>query len=82
MATRSKIKEPFQSEHVPKGKYDFNVMPFGLRNAGATYQRFMDICLSGLASDRIVAYLDDVIIFSQSWEEHLEDLDKLFYAFE
>ena len=48
---------------VPQGKFEFNVMTFGLRNAGATYQRMMDIVLSGLPPDRVLAYLDDIIIY-------------------
>ena len=49
-------------------------MPFGLCNAGPTYQRLMDICLSGLPASRIVAYLDDIVVFSRSFSEHLQDL--------
>ena len=37
---------------IPNGKFEFNVTPFGLSNAGASYQRMMDICLSGLPSHR------------------------------
>ena len=43
----AKEKTAFQ---VPRGKYEFNVTPYGLCNAGASYQRLMDICLSGLQS--------------------------------
>ena len=63
---------------IPNGKYEFKVMPFGLCNAGATYQRLIDICLSGLPSDRIIAYLDDIVIFSKTYEEHLSDIEKVF----
>ena len=63
---------------VPQGKYQFKVTPFGLCNAGASYQRMMDICLSGLPHDRILAYLDDIVVFSSSFEIHMNDLETVF----
>ncbi|CAM4514096.1 unnamed protein product [Lepidochelys kempii] len=59
------------------GLYEFNVLPFGLRNAPATFQRLVDGLLAGLG-EYAVAYLDDVAIFSDSWAEHLEHLQKVF----
>ncbi|CAM5155665.1 unnamed protein product [Natator depressus] len=58
------------------GLYEFNVLPFGLRNATATFQRLVDGLLAGLG-DYAVACLDDVAIFSDSWAEHLEHLQKV-----
>lgn len=49
--------------------YQFRVMPFGLQGAPATFQRLMDHVLRDV-SDFSAAYLDDVVIFSQSWDEH------------
>ena len=63
---------------VPRGKYEFNVTPYGLTNAGASYQRMMDMCLSGLSFDRILAYMDDVVIFSRTFHEHMEELHTVF----
>ena len=63
---------------APRGKYEFNVTPYGLCNAGASYQRLMDACLSGLPPDRILAYMDDIAIFSPTFEEHLSDLVAVF----
>ena len=63
---------------VPRGKYEFNVTPYGLTNAGASYQRMIDMCLSGLSFDRILAYMDDVVIFSRTWVEHLRELNAVF----
>ena len=66
---------------LPRGKYEYNVTPYGLSNAGATYQRMMDICLSGLASDRTLGYMDDVILFSNSFDDHLSSLTSVFEKF-
>ncbi|CAM4586126.1 unnamed protein product [Caretta caretta] len=58
------------------GLYEFNVLPFGLRNAPATFQRLVDGLLAGLG-EYAVAHLDDVAIFSDSWADHLEHLQKV-----
>ena len=52
--------------------YEFNQVPFGLCNAPATFSRLMDRVLSGLF------YLDDIIVFSSTWEEHLARLRQVF----
>ncbi|CAM4664094.1 unnamed protein product [Caretta caretta] len=59
------------------GLYEFNVLSFGLQNAPATFQRLVDGLLAGLG-EYAVAYLDNVAIFSDSWAEHLEHLQKVF----
>ena len=79
LADDAKEKTAFS---VPNGKYEFNVTAFGLCNAGASYQRMMDVCLARLPSNRILAYMDDVIIFSKTWSEHKKALDELFGRFE
>lgn len=61
---------------TPQGKFQFRRMPFGLCNAPAVFQRMMDNLL--VEHPRAAAYIDDVIIASQSWEEHLEDLQQVF----
>jgi Reverse transcriptase (RNA-dependent DNA polymerase) len=58
-----------------EGLYRFLRMPFGLRNAPATFQRFVDITLAGLIWKICLVYLDDIIVFSKSNEKHLEHLD-------
>ncbi|CAM4580220.1 unnamed protein product [Lepidochelys olivacea] len=57
------------------GLYEFNVLLFGLRNAPSTFQKLVDGLLVGLG-EYAVAYLDSVVIFSDSWAEHLEHLKK------
>lgn len=59
--------------------YEFNVMPFGLCNAPATYQRMMTTILGTLKS--CVAYIDDVIVASKGFDNHLCDLRLLFDRF-
>ena len=59
---------------LQRGKYDFNVTPYGLCNAEATYQRMMDLTMAGLSSKRVLAYLDDLVIFSTSLHSHLTQL--------
>jgi len=58
----------------PRGMYRFCTMPFGLCNAGATFQRLMDVVMSGLHLDVCLVYLDDIILFSRTVDEHLERL--------
>lgn len=62
---------------APSGLFQFRVMPFGLHGAAATFQRLMDEVLRG-AEDYAAAYIDDVIIHSSSWAEHLHHLRDVF----
>ena len=59
---------------TPIGKFEFLAMPFGLRNAPATFQRLMDILL-GDTPEFACAYMGDVIIFSNSWDDHLQHIN-------
>ena len=53
-------------------------MPFGLINAGSTFQRDMDIAFRGLIGHSVLVYLDDVMIFSNKREEHAFHLKQIF----
>ena len=58
--------------------YEFNQVLFGLCNAPATFSRLMDRVLSGLHWETCLFYLDDIIVFSSTWEEHLTPLRQVF----
>ena len=59
---------------TPYGLYQFNVMPFGLCNAPATFQQLMEQVLAGLHWSVCLVYLDDIIVFSSTVDRHLEIL--------
>ena len=62
---------------IPMGKWQFKRMPFGLSQAPAYFQLLIDKVLTG-CSEFTMGYLDDIIIFSKSEEEHLQHLEKIF----
>ena len=63
---------------TPIGLYEFNRIPFGLCNAPATYQRLMqDMFRDNLFRDLLV-YLDDILVYSRSVEEHMQRLGIVF----
>lgn len=61
-----------------KGLFEFNVMPFGLTNAPSVFQELMTHVLEGINGEFAMAYLDDIVIFSNSPAEHLEHLENIF----
>ena len=61
---------------TPFGLYQFTVMPFGLQGAPATFQRMMDVLLKGIR-EYAEAYLDDLVVFSRTWEEHCSHLKSI-----
>ena len=71
VAERDRPKTAFVT---PFGLYQFRRMPFGLQGAPATFQRTMDTMLNGLRGFA-AAYLDDLVVFSNTWQEHLRHLE-------
>ena len=61
---------------TPSGLFEYRRMPFGLRNASQTFQRFMDEILGHL--DFVFTYIDDVLVFSQSESDHMNHLEQVF----
>ncbi|XP_044317449.1 uncharacterized protein LOC123038055 [Drosophila rhopaloa] len=59
------------------GLFEFNVMPFGLTNAPATFERLMDGLFSGPAWKYTLVYLDDIIVYSRTAEDHLDHLQQV-----
>lgn len=55
---------------TPSGHYEFNNMPMGMRNSPATFARLMNIVLSGLQGSKCFCYLDDIIVYGTSLEDH------------
>ena len=75
---------PVAEEDIPKtafstkyGLFEFITMPFGLMTAPATYQRLMELALSGLQWSLCLIYLDDVIVFSEDFDEQVDHLDQV-----
>ena len=75
MATTNMHKTAFITDDA---NYFYKVMPFGLKNAGATYQRLMDKIFSHLAGHCVEVYVDDMVVKSPSHHQHAKDLEAVF----
>ena len=75
---------PVAEKDIPKtgfvtkyGLYEFTKMPFGLSTAPQTYEHLTELTLSSLQWSLCLIYLDDVIVFSHDFDEHISRLDKV-----
>lgn len=68
-------KTAFNVEH---GHFEFLRMPMGLKNSPSTFQRVMDNVLKDLQNTICLVYLDDIVVFSTSLQEHIVNLEKVF----
>ncbi|MCI28177.1 hypothetical protein A2U01_0049377, partial [Trifolium medium] len=75
IAEADKEKTAFMTE---SGNYYYNVMPFGLKNAGATYQRMMNKVFRAEIGDMLEVYMDDMIVKSKEEIDHMTHLRKVF----
>jgi hypothetical protein len=73
---KDRAKTAFSTEF---GHWEFNSMPFGLSNSPASFQRLMDVVLRDLRAFAL-CYIDDIIVFSASFDEHLDHLQQVFDA--
>lgn len=64
-----------------KGKYEFCRMPFGLCNGPSTFQRAMQTVLMGLEDNGALIYIDDCLVYSETFEQHLDKLRDVFVRF-
>ena len=71
---RHREKSAFVTKH---GLFEFNVLPFGLCNAPSTFQRLMELVLADLQWMTCLVYLDDIIVFGRSFEEHVSRLGEV-----
>ena len=75
MSPEDEDKTVFITDH---GLYCYKVMPFGLKNVGATYQRLVNKILSGLIGITMEVYVDDMLVKSLEKKDHAADLRKMF----
>lgn len=75
---------PLTSESCPKtafstpnGHYEFTSLPFGLKDAPSCFQRAINQALAGLIGRSAMVYMDDIVVFGSSWEEHLYNLEDI-----
>ena len=61
---------------TPSGLYQYKVMPFGMRNAPATFQRMVNKLVRDI--DGCEGYIDDVVIFSDNWSDHIRQIKRFF----
>ena len=61
-----------------QGQFQWKMMPFGLKNAGAVFNKMMRKLLSGLPQDKVSNFIDDVMIATETWDEHVKMLELVF----
>lgn len=75
MAPGEESKTAFQTHH---GHFEYKVMPYGVTGGPATFQAVMNELLAPFLRKFVVVFIDDVLIYSKSWSEHLHHLHQVF----
>ncbi|XP_027152062.1 uncharacterized protein LOC113752125 [Coffea eugenioides] len=73
--------EELTAFRTPNGIYCYKVMPFGLKNAGATYQRAMQRIFDDILHRNVECYVDDLVVKSNKRNDHIQDLRRVFQRF-
>ena len=73
-----KNSRPLLAFITPMGLYQFARMPFGPKNSGAIYARFVDMILQKIRSPHVAAYIDDILVFTTDLENHVKQLRLVF----
>jgi hypothetical protein len=63
---------------TPYGAYAYKTMSFGLKNAGATYQRAIQLCFADQLHRNVEAYVDDVVVKTKTQDQFITDLEETF----
>ncbi|MCG8047960.1 MAG: reverse transcriptase domain-containing protein, partial [Candidatus Thiodiazotropha endolucinida] len=73
------LDRPLTAFSIPgSGLWQWRVLPFGLINAPSAFERLMERVMNGLTFVSLLIYLDDIIVYSKTFEEHLENLREVF----
>ena len=78
MATKSDMEKTAFRCH--RGTFEFTRLPFGVANGPQSFQRYMDSVLGGLNFRCALVYIDDVLVMSATFEQHLKDVESVFEA--
>ena len=72
-----KDSRPYTAFSTPHQQYQFKRLSFGLRNSGIQFQKNMQQILSEFSHNRIIIYIDDILIMSETFEEHVELVERI-----